>query len=216
MSIPFFCYADIETDRAMAKIIRDSQTYLSADAREGSEEAAYEKAATELVDAINNYLNEIQKPEKKISGISGLPGLCNQLTSKISDSRYRVLLYVKKSDFADQPKPQPAQKATTATPSPSNAAPANPTLSKISKLQTKSEVVETIKALHKSQQLTGGASFPVGHANDFYVVVINGDKVAATLHFKDGQYIDIEDSKVIDINKYSNCTGYWFTLPNTK
>lgn len=238
LSIPFFCFADIDTDRAMAKIILDSQTYLSADARDSSEEAAYDKAASELLDAINNYYSDINMHDKKISNVSGLSEICSKLTSKISDSRYRVLLYVKKSTLVEGKKTHPAEAAPAVKPtlqnpvtkeipltqektspkksSPSSIPPTNPTLTKISKLQTKSEVVETIKSLHKSKQLSGGASFPVGNANDFYVVVIDDDKVIITLHYKDGQYFDTKHFNIIDITKYSNCTGYWFTLPNTK
>lgn len=238
LSIPFLCYSDIDTDRTIAKIIRDTNTYLSADARESSEKAAYDKAVSELMVAINNYYTETQKPEKKISDISELTGKCSQITSKISDTRYRVLLYINKADLTGVKNAQlsegapadkrPAQetvkketptaqgKTTPTKPSQTAVAPVNPTVAKISKLQTKAEVVEAIKSLHKSKQLSGGASFPIANANDFYVVVIEGEKVVATLHFKDGQYIDTNNSNIIDITKYSNCTGYWFTLPNTK
>ncbi len=238
LSIPFLCYSDIDTDRTIAKIIRDTNTYLSADARESTEKGAYEKAASELIVALNNYYTETQKPEKKISDVSELAGKCSQITSKISDTRYRVLLYINKADLTGGKKTQPSEaaptdrqtaqepvkkeaptpqgKTTPTKPSQPVVASVNPTVEKISKLQTKTEVVEAIKSLHKSKQLSGGASFPIGNANDFYVVVIDGDKVIATLHFKDGQYIDIKNSNIIDMTKYSNCTGYWFTLPNTK
>lgn len=217
LSMPFLCYSDIDTDRTISKIIRDSNTYLSADARESSEKAAYDKAASELMVAINNYYTETQKPEKKISDISELTGKCSQITSKISDTRYRVLLYINKADLTGVKNAQISETAPKDMQSAQETVKKeNPTVAKISKLQTKAEVVEVIKSLHKSKQLTGGASFPIANANDFYVVVIDGEKVTATLHFKDGQYIDTKNSNIIDITKYSNCMGYWFTLPNTK
>lgn len=229
LAIPFYCCADIETDRAIAKIIHDSYTYMSADARASTEKAAYDIAAQKMLDALKIYLKEQHINQE----ISEIPEICQQITSKISDSRYRVLLYIKKSDITtNKLKRDPGviieienlssgeysikESQENDYPSQENIALENPTLSKIIRLQKREEVVETIKSLHKSRKLTGGATFPVGNANDFYIVVIDGDNVVTTLHYKDGQYIDLEDSKNTDINEYSHCTGYWFTLSNTK
>ena len=228
--IPPICMAEVNNDRQMAKIVRDGQTYISADVREASEEAAQSQATDQLLVSVKDYLRDNASlgitPESFT--LSSLSKISHQLTSKISDSRYRVVMYVEKSQLNPSRKSESvsvlSQTGNTGRSKEikvevysdgQSSSESSPVVRMISQLTTRQEVVQKLKDLHTKQVISGGASFPLASANDFYVVVMDGDRVLTTLHYLNGTYIDGDNSKEVDINKFARYSGYWFTIPNT-
>ncbi|MDE5607963.1 MAG: hypothetical protein K2I64_03415 [Muribaculaceae bacterium] len=229
--------ADVNTDKAMARISRDTKTYISADVRAATEDEAYNEAMQKLSAQITDYFKNERSREAMPDAIylSNLSSIYERLTSKISDSRYRVMLYVKKSDLkplggsdnalvlskkddngyipvsTEVSHLTPVVKTDTVVTIVKEML--NPTLSQIANLKTRDELAQSLQDLRKSKKISGAAAFPMANANDFYVAVIENDRVAEILHFDKGTYKDIITSQPVDVNRYSHCSGYWFTLP---
>ena len=230
--------ADINTDKAMAKISRDTKTYISVDVRAATEDAAYNEAMQKLSAQIADYFKTERPGETMPDAIylSNISSIYERMTSKIADNRYRVMLYVKKSNLkpiggndnamvlskndnnsyspvpTEAPKVEPEVIVKTDTVVTIVKTPMNPTLSQIANLKTRKELTETLQNMGKSKLIANAAAFPVASANNFYVVVIANDSVVAILHFDNGTYKDITTSQPVDISRYSHCSGYWFTL----
>lgn len=220
--------ADAETDREMARISRDRDTYISADARAATESEARDEAFRQLGSRVSDYL--------KVSG-SGmtLTEATNEfqtLTSQIASDRFRVMVYVNKSDLggkSTQPSSHNDSKYAYNDDEEIRQAPegysevednahvveitSNSALQQILSQGTKSELTRCLESLSKSHEITAAAAFPVANASDFYLVILQDNQVRRVVHCINGHYIDAETSAEIDINKYSRCTGYWFTLP---
>ena len=234
------CFADINTDRTMAKIARDTKNYLSADARATTEEEAYNEALEKLTELVTEYLKSTDTnnlPDAVY--LPQLSGIYDRLSNKIDKNRYRVMLYVKKSDIKPvsnssgaivlsktednsysmlpTTRVEPVVVTDTITIVEVIEKPLDPTLTIIASKRTKDEMTSSIQSLGKSGNISGAAKFPIDKANDFYVAVIGPNNyVTAILHYIDGSWKEIPSGKEININDYSDCSAYWFTLPNTK
>ena len=229
-------YADINTDKVMNKITRDKKTYISADVRAASEDAAYEEAMRLLSDNIAEYFKSEYKGETTPDAVylSQLSSIYEKLTSQISNNRYRVVLYVKKADLMPMggnanavvlsknennsyevvPSTPPKQIVKIDTVITVVEKPLNPTLSVIAHQKTREEIKSTLENFRKSNKILGAAAFPIEHIGDFYIVVTDvKEQVVAVLHCKDGKYMSIGTGKEVDPRQYSQCSAYWFTLP---
>lgn len=224
-------WADVNTDKAMAKIGRDTKTYISADVRAATEKEAYDEAMKSLSAQITDYFKTERAGEEMPDAIylSNLSSIYERMTSKIADNRYRVMLYVKKSDLMpinnggnavlltkDGGDGYNAEAAEATAQAPVEAdvtlTPMNPALAQIMELTTREQLTGSLQTMRKSGRVSGAAAFPIGRANDFYVAAIDGDKVVKIIRFVDGQYVDITSGAKVDMSKFANCTGYWFTL----
>lgn len=232
----FGLYTDVNTDKAMAKISHDTKTYISADVRAATEEEAYNEAMNKLSARIADYFRT-ERPDETLPDaiyFSNISSICERMSSKIADNRHRVMLYVRKSDLkliggtanalvlsktgnnsyspvpTETPEPLTIIKIDTAVTVVNK--PLDSTLSTLSQLTTRNEIVEKLQALSKSKYISGAAKFPLSHANNFYVVVLEGDRVVNILHYSNNCYRNIETSDPVDISQYSHCTGYWFTF----
>lgn len=238
-----FAYADVNTDRTMAKIARDTKTYISADARASTENEAYDQALSKLTEKVAEYLkNTDNSPLPEAVYLPQLSGIYDRITNQIDNNRYRVMLYVRKTDI------KPVSNASGAlvlsktrddvysvlpTTSTETAAPVvvtdtvtvvqvierplDPTLSLIVSKRTKEEVTSAIQTLGQSGSLEGAAKFPINRVNDFYVAVIgSNDNVAAVLHCLDGIWKLVPSGVDANLQEYSECSGYWFTIPSSE
>lgn len=198
--------ADVATDKSMSKIVRDKDTYISADVRSTTEGDAYEKAKESIVGQMKKYLG--YENQDDIPSDEDLAGMCRQLTSKIADNRYRVVLYAVKSEL-NQSGSKGVDVVAEDTASDSGV---KSVLARLCQLTSRDEVVDELQLLGKRKEISGAAKFPISTANNFYIVVLNGDKVAAILHYVGSEYRDVMTSQIVNISEYSHCTGYWFTL----
>lgn len=239
----FMSYADINTDRTMAKILRDTKTYISADARASTEQDAYDEALKKLTGLVTEYLKTIDNNDLPDAVyLPQLSQIYDRLNSQIENNRYRVMLYVKKSDIKPVSNSSgsivlsktdeneysvlpttpvesidPVFVTDTVTVVEIIEKPLDPTLSIIASKRTKDDLISAIQTLGKSGNLAGAAKFPIERANDYYVAVIGADNnVSAILHYIDGSWKEISSGKDVNINDYTDCSGYWFTLPLNK
>ena len=236
ISAALWCRADINTDKAMNKISRDTKTYISAEARATTEQEAYDTAMEELSAQIADYYKTVLKaPLPDGVYLSNLSAIYDRLTSQVSNNRYRVMLYVRKSDVKalgdsngsvvlSRGEDDNYNVVTTAPTDPvvvtdtietikTVVKPLNPTLSTICQAKTREDVTKLLPELKKSNQISGAALFPVASLDDFYLVVISADNaVTALLHYDGAEYADVMSGESIDISQYSNCYAYWFTL----
>lgn len=233
-------FADVNTDRTMSKIAHDTKTYISADARAASEQEAYDAALAKLTELVADYLKETSGGNAMPDAIylPQMSGIYDRLTNHIGDNRYRVMLYVKKSDIKPMsntsgavvlsknedneysvlpttptPQTEPVVVTDTVTVVQVVEKPLDPTLSLIASKKTKDEITTTIQSLAQSGNLGGAAKFPIEKANDFYVAVIDkNDSVKAILHCLDGQWTLVPSGEEADLNMFKDCSAYWFTL----
>lgn len=232
VNIAFCCYADVNTDRAMAKIARDTKTYIVADARAATEDEAYNEAFEKLTSQITDFLKTERKEDYGSDAVylSRISSIYDRLTSKISENRYRVMLYVKKSDILPignsdnsvvlerQPDGNYGFASDVAAEVPSGEADVNfqtlpePVLNSLMSARGKQEIVETIQKLRKENKLSSAAAFPLSQASDFYVVAISPSGSSTILHFDGSHFLNIYTKQIEDMSAYSDCTGYWFTL----
>lgn len=228
------CFADVNTDKAMAKISQDTKNYISADVRAATEDIAYneamEKLSAKIADYFKNERSEASLPESIY--LPNLSSIYERMTSKISENRYRVMLYVKKSDLipmdgeanviilskddSDNYTPVTTDNSQSQSVVTSPKEPLNPTLLQIIQLRKRDDLVQFLQSLRKSGQIDGAAAFPVNSASNFYVAVVNQNEVVKVVHFIDGQYVDLTTAELIDMSAYSLCSGYWFVLPTAK
>lgn len=232
-------FADINTDRAMAKIARETKTYISADARAATEQEAYDIALSKLTALVAEFM-------KKTDGnkmpdaiyLSQMSSIYDRLTNHIGENRYRVMLYVKKADIMPMSDASGAivlskneEDSYTVLPSAPIEPlepiivtdtvtlvqviekPMHPVLSTIASKTTKDELTSTIQSLGQAGSINSAAKFPIDNINDFYVAVIGRDeKIVAILHCDEGFWKIIPTGEEANLNDYSDCTAYWFTL----
>lgn len=235
--IALWCNADINTEKAMSKISRDTKTYISADARAATEQEAYDKAMEQLQDLIVEYYKtDLRAPLPDAVYLSQLSTIYDRLTSQLTNSRYRVMLYVKKSDvkalgsanggvvlsrgesdnyeIVPMSPSEPVVETDTIETVKTVVKPLSPTLSAICQSKTREEISKLLTELRQSNKISGAAIFPLAYFNDFYLVVISpSNSVASLLHYDGNEYSDVMSGDAVDIQKYSDCLAYWFTLP---
>lgn len=222
--------ADVETDKNITRILKDTNKYLASDARASTEWDAEDQAMANLRSLVSDFLIKIDSN----MSLAQAQEKFHTIVVKISDKRYRVLAYVLKTDLGADPymsEPLKENPRKQPEPAPNNddnyddfdrdyiEEPHNygnnnsSTLAEIKRQGTLNELRSCLENLRKSNSVTGAAAFPLSSATDFYVVVVDGNIVKIMLHYVNGRYYETETNKEIDINKYSNYSGYWFTLP---
>lgn len=208
--------AEDNVDKTMAKISRDTETYVSADARTNSTTEAYNMAVKSLCEKLTALTGKKFNPNNP-------PTTMESLTSKISDDRYRVLVYVRKSDLGLESLPgdrgsksneelyEDSRLVVEEDAITDTSIKEKSVLDEIALQGSKDEFIKCMERLRKTDTISGAAAFPIAHADDFYVAVIDGNAVRNILHCINGQFYDLT-SKEVDIHKYAHCTGYWFTI----
>lgn len=235
-TLALWCRADINTDRAMSKISRDTKTYISGEGRASTEQEAYDMAMEELSAKITEYYKtELKEQLPDAVYLSNLSTIYDRLTSQLSTNRYRVMLYVKKNHVKALGHTNAgvmlsrgeSDNYSVIPTAPSNPIvvndtietvktvikPLNPTLSAIYQSKTGEGALKILTELKKSNQISRAAIFPLSSLNDYYLVVIsNTNSVVAIIHFNGTAYTDVVNGEAVDISKYSDCSAYWFTL----
>lgn len=230
------CRADLQTDKLINKISRDTETYISAECRAGTQKEAYENALADLNRQVAAYMRENNGTPTNTSS-SELSNHYQHLDSQISDNRYRVFMYVKKNDlvcFQDsssniafssktddlvgeaitwgQRKAMlskeegiPRKEAGVSWPA---------VISELAGIKEKEKLVAALTLMRKNQKITGAAAFPVADFEDFYLAIINGDRVTHIIHVLNGKWTDAFSGKVLNPADLSSASSaYWFTLP---
>lgn len=227
--------ADVNTDRAMSKISRDVHSYLSADCRASTEQEAYDKALELLTEKITSYIQETKKESPDAVFVPEVASIYQRLDSRISDNRYRVFLYVKKSDLksldnssnamviakteADSYEiiptySQPPQVVTdTVTMVEKVEVPLNPIISNIINNTDYNSLQEALIKMRKEGKVSGAAAFPISSLDDFYIAIVRGTSVTDYIHVKDGRWKDVTSGNDVDPSNYSSSSAYWFTIP---
>lgn len=216
-------FADVETDKAIARISRDGENYLSEEVRAASEQEATAQALSGLRGKVSNFLISIGSD----MSLNDASRMFETIVSKVSDKRYRVLAYVSKEALGGAgyvepqkvPEPAPSYQSyddddrdyiEEPHPYGNNS---SSTLAEIRRQGTFNELRNCLETLRKSNAITGAAAFPVAHADDFYLVIVDDNIVKKIIHVVRGRYLDSETNQEIDMTRYARCTGYWFTLP---
>ena len=230
-----FAFADVLTDKTMSKISRDTKTYISADCRATTEQEAYDNAMKELSAQIADYMKSQYGESPDAVYLSDVSSIYQRLSSYLDGSRYRVLLYVKKSDLKpmgnndnavvlakneqDSYEPIPPVKSepivVTDTVTVVNVVevPLNPTVSRIMSCDTDDSLAKVLTQLCKEGEISQAAAYPL--ANDYYLAIVSpSNNIIAYIHIVDGKWTDLTTGKKVSPYAYSiGFTAYWFTLP---
>ncbi len=227
LSLSNAAMADNQTDRMMAKVVRDTNTYIAADVRGETEDKAYEQALALLSEKIAAYFKENGKGMPDAVLLSNISNHSERLISQSGSNRCRVLVYVKKKDLIPigeegssamlaknendsysivQPSaPQKQQQAPVVI---------SPALSRIASAKTSKEVQTLLVELKKAKGISGAAAFPIASVNDFFVVVIDRSETPiAILHCSGGNWTNATTGEKVNLDSYKYCTAYWLTLP---
>ena len=235
--LSMFCIsrADVNTDRTMSKISRDIHNYLSADYRASTEEEAYDKALELLTEKITSYIKEVKKESPDAVFVPEVASMYQRLDSRISENRYRVFLYVKKSDLKSldnssnamliakteddsyeiiptysQP---PVVVTDTVTIVEKVEVPMNPIVANIINNTDYNSLQEALIKMRKEGKVSGAAAFPISSLDDFYIAIVRGTSVTDYIHVEDGRWKDVTTGKDVDPSNYSSSSAYWFTIP---
>ncbi|MDE7419738.1 MAG: hypothetical protein K2N35_05980 [Muribaculaceae bacterium] len=234
--LSMFCSlrADVNTDRTMSKISRDIHNYLSADCRASTEQEAYDKALELLTEKITSYIQETKKKSPDAVFVPEVASIYQRLDSRISDNRYRVFLYVKKSDLKSLdnssnamviaktetdsyeiiPYSQPPVVVTdTVTIVEKIEVPMNPIVANIINNTDYNSLQEALIKMRKEGKVSGAAAFPISSLDDFYIAIVRGTSVTDYIHVEDGRWKDVTTGKDVDPSNYSSSSAYWFTIP---
>ena len=231
-----FCSnADKIIDKEMSKIKRDTETYISADARAATENEAYNMALQMLTTLVADYMkteyNGLQIPDTVMSG------LYDRLTSHADNQRYHVMVYVKKTALKSigdsknaknnsntcnvEPVFEKEKLSSAVRPDTEPAvevvqSPLHPTLSLIAAQKNRTELNVTIKSLNRDGKIQGASQFPVGLSR-YYVVVVNTEGyLAAILEHDNGTWSNVITETPDNPANYDNCKAIWFTLSSDK
>lgn len=236
------CMADINTEKAISKISRDTRTYLSGEGRAETEQKAYEMALDELLSKISDYYKTEfpSEPMPENVYLSNLSSIFERLTSQVNSNRYRVLVYVRKSEIKAlgdgkgtvlSRRDSDSYEVIPAVPLPAEPIiitdtvtvetvrtvikPLHPALSTISNLKTRDEVLVKVPELKHADLIESGATFPVHSLDDFYIIIISpGNEVVTVLHCDGKDYTDVMTGEAVDMSRYRYCSAFWFTLKN--
>lgn len=227
-------FADMDIEKMMSKITRDTKNYISAEARASTEEEAYEKAIKEIADKVTLYYETELKGEPIPDAVylDQLKNVYQKLTTH--GNRYRVMLYIKKQDLRpmatdnvilmsktdsgsyDVINTQPMADVVvkdTVTVVEVVEKPQHPVVSTLLMQKTKEQLTSRLKELRQDDLISGAAAFPMSNFNDYYIAVINSDNSLCTiLHVVNGKCIDMNDNTEVDPLRFKYNTGYWFTI----
>lgn len=227
MTLANVAMADNQTDRLMTKVVRDTNTYITADVRGETEDEAYEQALALLSEKIAAYFKENGKGLPDAVILSNISNQSERLISQSGSNRCRVLVYVKKKDLIpigeDGSSAMLAKNdnesysiVQTSASQKQEKAPVviSPALSRIASAKTLQEVQTLLVELKKSKDITGAAAFPIASVNDFFVVVIDRSQTSvAILHCDAGKWTNATTGEKVNLDSYKYCTAYWLTLP---
>lgn len=234
--------AQINVDKEISKIIRDTKNYISVEVRASSEDGAYQEALKQLTDQITDYYKSLDdKSMPETVYLSNVSSRFERLMTHSSDNRYRVLVYIKKSDLKpmgsdsnalilsknennsysvvtkEQPDPVIITVTDTIVEVVEREVPAPRTIpkqvSKIASVSSEKEINEILINMRKANEITGAAAFPIASYGDFYVVVINTSNNLETILYFDGNiWTDSLTGTVANPYIYRDCKAYWFTI----
>ena len=227
-------HADVNTDRAMSKISRDSRTYISADCRAATEQEAYDNAFADLTRQITSYMNETHGGSNDAVYLPEVSSIYQRLDSRISENRYRVFLYVKKADLKplggnvnamvlsrkgdDDYKVVPTSKSEpvivrdTVTVVEVVEKPMHPVISALSGQTDKNTFLSSLTQLRKDNKISAAAAFPMASLDDFYIGIIKDNSVTNIIHIVDGHWIDAMSGTEVNPTDFTSSSAYWFTL----
>ncbi|MDE7350535.1 MAG: hypothetical protein K2N25_05665 [Muribaculaceae bacterium] len=227
-------YADINTERAMSKIGRDTKTYISSDCRASTEQEAYDNALEDLTRQISSYIAETQKDAPDAVYLQEVASIYQRLDSRISDNRYRVMLYVKKSDLMplgnssnsmmltktddetyevmDVRKPEPTVVRDTLSHVDPVEIPIHPVLSSLALTADRDAFVASLTEMRKEGKISAAAAFPLSSIDDFYVAVLISDRLTAILNVRNGKWFNAITGNEADPHDYQNASAFWFTI----
>lgn len=236
------CYSTAQNnlDKEISKISRDTKNYISAEVRASSEDEAYEEALKQLTVQVADYYRSIGKqeiPEKVV--LSNLSSRFERLITHNCENRYRVLVYVKKSDLI------PADQNSLVLTKGDNASyqvvspelseplvvtdtivevvkkivpPSREVPDQIYQIVSESrsrDIKEILETLRKSNSVSGAALFPIGKFGDFYVAIVNNSNHLETILYFDGNsWTEALNGTLVNPHVYSDSKAYWFTIPN--
>lgn len=230
-----WCLADVNTDRTMSRILRDTKTYISAEARAATEDNAYDMALKSLTGQITDYLKEKDGVLPDAVYLKKVSSIYDKISNQISTNRYRVVLYVKKSDLRPMADIDNAivlardnegnyESVQTSVPDKvivtdtlvrvvTKPVAINPVISNVAQCESGKKLPELLKSLRDSNKITGASAFPIARLNDFFVAVINRNNeiISVLRHTPDG-WINAQTLESVDPLKLNDCTAYWFTL----
>lgn len=211
----FAGFAQMNNDRAIANILRDSN-YLSADVRASSEDEARGEAFTDLYEQVVDYSrrNNLQVP----ATIQDVSGKFQTLTSQISSNRIRVLAYINKADLNGAGASPSAQThdynpdVSVSTVAISDDLPTP--LRELANISDGTKVASRLQQLRTDGKIKGAAAFPIANFGDFYVILINPlNDVETILHFDGMEWTDVVNSnKKVNPENYKNYKAFWVTL----
>lgn len=237
-------YGDILSDKKISQISRDTKNYISAEVRGPSEEEAYQEALRQLTDQVTEYYKTLDdKSMPETIYLTNVSSHFERLITHSSDNRYRVLVYVKKSDLKplssdsnalilskndndsyrvvtpEPPEPKVITLTDTIVEVVEKEVPVPRVIpkqvSKIALLTSEQEVNDILVNMRKANEITGAAAFPIASYGNFYVVVINRSNNLETILYFDGNNLtDAITGSAANPNDYRDCKAYWFTIQN--
>lgn len=229
-------YADVLTDKAMRKISRDTRTYISGESRAATEQDAYDQAMESLSSQISKYMKEKYGETPDAVYLTELSSLYQRLDNRIAENRYRVMIYVKKSDIKPMGSISNAvvltknENDTYEAISPTDVkqivvkdtvtvvdvveVPLDPTISLLIQHTSKSTFIQALTNLSNENKIGNAAKFPLSDFEDFYVAIIDSfDNVVLYAHVVNGKWLNVANGIEITPNEYKQYSAYWFTLP---
>lgn len=221
--------ANSEVEKRISKIKKDSD-YIWSDVRASTEEEARKEAIAQLSDEITKYMKETKGNDiPDAVYLSKISSQSEELITHISQRRYRVFLFIKKSAIMPvgndgvilaQADSQSGHYTAVETPAVVRDTtviviekPLSPSLSRIASLRDKSEIQPLLVQLMKEGRLSGAAAFPLTSFYNFYAIVVNRfDKIEALLYHGQNGWVNVKSGTLTDLSAFDGCTAYWFVL----
>lgn len=223
--------ADKSIDKQIVEIGDDKKNYISAECRASSENEAYSLALQQLKEKLTDYFIEQGTKDAKVDDYLNKIG---KLTSEISSTRYRVLLYIPKIDLKNgiqkslisnrdnetDSKPVVVNLSTVENKKIEEPerirtqVQLNPTVKEIQSLNNGKIVLDKLVEMKKVGKIKNAAAYPIQDINNFYIVVISpSDEVVAILNQNNGEWYNTDTGSPVNIQNYKDNTAYWITFP---
>lgn len=237
-------YGDILSDKKISQISRDTKNYISAEVRGPSEEEAYQEALRQLTDQVTEYYKTLDdKSMPETIYLSNVSSHFDRLITHSSDNRYRVLVYVKKSDLKPlssdsnvlilSKNDNESYRMVSSDTQESKVITVTDTIvevvekevpvprvipkqvSKIALCSSEKEINDILVNMRKVNEISGAAAFPIASYGNFYIVVINNsNNLETVLYFDGNNWTDSLTGSAANPNDYRDCKAYWFTIKN--
>lgn len=228
-------HADVLIDKAMSKISHDTRIYISGEYRAATEQEAYDGALELLSSRISQYMEEKYGGFPDAVYLTEMSSMYQRLETRISENRYRVMLYVKKSDLKPLGNstnavvlakndddtyhviptnvPQTIIVRDTVTVVDAVEVPIAPPVSVLMQHRTRKSLTSALTKMVEDKHIESAAKFPLSRLSDFYVAIIDSsDQVLLIAHVVDGIWVNLANGTEFDPIDYKDCSAYWFTL----